>query len=273
MKITLTLIVTFFIAIANVFGQSQFYNIAVGVNAGMSTAFTGLNYKSGLAPFEKNEKSLMINKSSSFGGSLDYYFTPFLNAGIEYNMTSLKDGPDKHNRQFTSSLTSIELRAGVSLGQFVDYTYNDILYALRGLNISIGYGMISGSNTVKDYIENIDAALGIDERGNVDIPESQRKIYNPAGYRQHAGDLGKSKFSNVSMVPFTIGYNFIVYNQYEEQKMLVGINLKTVITGSDDLDGFNDDPKIFNNKAKDLYSVFGVSLKYMFGPRSLYYGR
>ncbi|ADY53461.1 hypothetical protein Pedsa_2922 [Pseudopedobacter saltans DSM 12145] len=251
MKRTLTLFVTFVISLTGAFAQSQFYNIAIGVNAGMTTAFTGMNYDKGLEAFKGNKKDLMINKAPSFGVSLDYYFTPFLNAGIEYNINQLKDGPDKHNRQFTSNFSTIELRAGAALGQFVDYTYNDILYLLRGLNMSLGYGVLSGTNSVEDY----NPSLGV----------------NPAGYRQHAGDIGKSKFNNVSMFPITIGYNHVIYNQYDEQKILLGVNFKTVFTTSDDIDGFNDDPKIFNNKAKDLYNVFGISIKYMFGPRSLYY--
>jgi len=272
LKRTLTLIVTFFIGAANVLAQSQFYNIAIGVNAGLTTAFTGLNYDEGLAAFNSNKKSLMINKAPSFGVSLDYYFTPFLNAGVEYNINQLKDGPDKHNRQFTSDFSTIELRAGVALGQFVDYRYNDILYLLRGLNLSIGYGILSGKNKVKPFIPNITVDKGgIDKTNDLNIPESERKIYNPAGYRQHAGDIGKEKLENVSVVPITIGYNHVFYNQYDEQKVLLGVNLKTVFTSSDDIDGFNDDPKVYNNKAKDMYSVFGISLKYMFGTRSLYY--
>ena len=247
MKRTLTLIVTFFIGAANVLAQSQFYNIAIGVNAGITTAFTDLNYKSG--EFKENKKSLMTDRAMSFGGSLDYYFTPFLNAGVEYNINQLKGGPDSHNRQFVADFSSIEIRGGAALGQFVDYTYNDILYMLRGLNLSLGYGIINGKNNVHNF-------------------------NNPDGKtpsRQHANDIGKSEFKNVSMVPITIGYNFVFYNQYDEQKILLGINYKTVFTSSDDINGFNDNPKIFKNKAKDHYSVFGVSLKYMFGPRSLYY--
>lgn len=265
MKRTLTLIVTFFIGAANVLAQSQFYNIAIGVNAGLTTAFTGLNYDEGLAAFNSNKKSLMINKAPSFGVSLDYYFTPFLNAGVEYNINQLKDGPDKHNRQFTSDFSTIELRAGVALGQFVDYRYNDILYLLRGLNLSIGYGILSGSNKVLPYRPELDF------RKRQDLPEEERVNKNPTGARQHAEDIGKAKFNNVSIFPITIGYNHVFYNQYDEQKVLLGVNLKTVFTSSDDIDGFNDDPKVYNNKANDMYSVFGISLKYMFGPRSLYY--
>jgi len=208
----------------------------LGVNAGLTMPFTDLNYKEGLPDVNNKRKLLM---APTFGGSLDYYFTPFLNAGVEYNMVSLKEGPDMHDREYTSDFSSIEIRAGVSLGQFVDYQYNDILYALRGLNLSLGYGIISGKNTAE---------------------------------KKHAADIGKDKFENVSALPITIGYNFVFYNQYDEQKVLLGLNLKTVFTNSDDINGYNDDPNQgFKNKAKDFYSTFGISLKYMFGPRSLYY--
>ncbi|MFD1629127.1 hypothetical protein [Pseudopedobacter beijingensis] len=257
MKRTLTLIFTLFVSIAAM-AQAEFYNFAVGIQGGMTTAFTGFNYKNGVYP--EASKSLTINKSKAYGATVDYYFTPFINAGLEYNIVQLKDGPDKHKRQFVSDFSTIEIRGSVALGQLVDYKYNDLLYVMRGLNFGLGYGVLSGSNDVEDF----KPELVVVENG-----ETVNK--NPFKSRQHKGDIGKKDFKNVSMFPITIGYNYIIYNQYDEQQILLGLNWKTVFTNSDDIDGFNDDPTIFANKAKDMYSVFGISVKYMFGTRSLFY--
>jgi hypothetical protein len=226
------------------FSQTNFYKLGIGFNAGVSTAYTGLSYTGDEAASDPDAtKDLSINKSKAFGGSIDYYFTPFINAGIEYNMVQLKDGPDQYERQFVSDFSAIEFRANVSAGQFFDFSYSPLLYSLRTLNVGLGFGVVSGKNNVEDW----DSGL------------------KPS--RQHGNDIGKKEFSNVFTIPASIGYNFNFYNAYDEAFLQLGLNYKVVFTTSDDIDGFNDDPTIFSNKAKDIYTTLGVSLKYMFGPR------
>lgn len=237
--------------------QANFNRIGLGFTGGLTTAYTGLTYGEspipGLAGFNPT-KGLTLNKSKTFGASLDYYFTPFITGGIEYNMVQLKDGTDKHNRAFISDFSSIEIRGNVAAGQFIDFSYSPFLYAIRNVNASIGLGFISGKNNVSDYNPTL----------SVDDPTSFPR-------RMHANDIGKSEFSGVLSVPLTIGYNINLYNAYQEVKFVVGFNYKTVFTMSDDIDGFNDDPATFQNTSKDVYTTFNVSLKYLFGPTSLYF--
>lgn len=240
------------------FSQAEFSRIGFGISGGVTTAYTGLTYGlselPGLAGFNP-KKTLTINKSKVLGGSLDYYFTPFIYGGLEYNMVQLKDGPDKHNRAFISDFTAIEVRGNVSAGQFIDYSYSPFLYAIRNVNAGIGIGFISGKNNVADWPVGTTAS----DPG-------------PFPRRTHGGDLGKSKFSSVVALPISIGYNLNLYNVYQEVKFVVGFQYKMVFTTSDDLDGFADDPNQgFQNNAKDAYTTMGVSLKYLFGPKSLYF--
>ncbi|HEX7366836.1 MAG TPA: hypothetical protein VF273_07065 [Pelobium sp.] len=243
------------------FSQSEFNRLGFGLNVGGTTAYTGLTFGlselPGLTGFNA-KKTLTSNKSKVLGGSLDYYFTPFIYGGVGYNMVQLKDGPDKHNRAFISDFTSIEIRGNVSAGQFIDYSYSPFLYAIRNANVGLGIGFISGKNNVADFPPGTDAST----------PTSPTV---PFPRRTHAGDLGKSKFSGVIALPISIGYNLNIYNAYQEVKFVVGFQYKMVFTTSDDLDGFADDPNIFQNNAKDAYTTMGVSLKYIFGPKSLYF--
>lgn len=230
------------------FSQANFSRIGIGFNGGLSTAYTGLSY--GLSPIIPGFnpiKGLATNKSQSFGGSLEYYFTPFINAGLEYNSVSLKDGTDKHNRAFISNFSSIELRGNVALGQFVDFSYSPVLYNLRNLNASLGVGFISGTNNVADF-------------GSSTFPS-----------RQHPNDFGKSEYSGVLAIPAAIGYFVNIYNVYQEPKFVIGANYKMNFTFSDDIDGYNDDPAIFENSSKDVFTTVSFSVKYLFGPRGLYY--
>ena len=235
----------------NAFSQSNnFSRIGIGVGAGLTTAYTGLSY--GLSPVIPGfspSKTLAINKSKFFAGSLDYYFTPFITAGLEYNSVELKDGTDKHNRAFVSKFSSIEARGTVSVGQFIDFSYagSDFLYNIRNLNASLGLGFISGTNNVGNF-------------GSGTFPS-----------RQHANDFGKSTFSSVVSVPASIGYNLNIYDVYQEIRFVVGFNYKINFVISDDIDGFNDDPAMFENNSNDVYTTLGVSVKYLFGPRGLYF--
>lgn len=230
------------------YSQANFSRIAVGLSGGYTSNFTDFSYGAGgpIPGFEPN-KTIFINKSHIFGGSLDYYFTPFINGGVEYNQVELKDGTDKHNRAFVSKFSSLEFRGSVAVGQFIDYSYSPFLYAVRNVNAGLGIGFINGSNNVGDF-------------GSGTFPS-----------RQHPDDLGKSTFSGVLCFPVTVGYNVNVYDAYQETRLVIGFNYKMNFTLSDNIDGYADDPRIFSNKSNDVYTTLGVSVKYLFGPKGLYF--
>lgn len=231
------------------FSQANFSRIGIGLQGGLSTAYTGLSYDNSLgAPFPNASKGIGTNKSQALGGSLDYYFTPFISAGVEYNSVSLKDGPDQHRRQFVSTFSSIEVRGNVAAGQFIDFSYSPVLYNLRNLNASLGFGVISGKNNVQNFT-----------------------VAGAPFSRQHPNDQGKSEFKNVLALPATIGYNLNIYNGYDEVAFVLGLNYKMVFTFSDDIDGYNDDPTVFANNSKDAYTTLSFSVKYLFGPKGLFY--
>lgn len=239
------------------YSQANFSRIGIGATAGVTAAYTGLTFGlsdlPGLAGFNA-KKGITTNKSKVFGGSLDYYFTPFITGGIEYNIVQLKDGPDKHNRAFVSDFSSIEVRGNVAVGQFIDYSYSPFLYAIRNINAGLGIGFISGKNNVKPF----DALKSITDT-------------DPYPRRMHINDRGMSKFSSVVSLPISIGYNLNIYDAYQEVRFVIGANYKMVFTSSDDLDGFADDPTIFDNNANDVYTTYGISVKYLFGPKGLFF--
>ena len=242
------IIIIFLFGTLSGFCQVNFNRIGIGINAGITASYTDFSY--GLSPIIPGFnaiKGLTTNKSQAFGGSLEYYFTPFINAGVEYNSVSLKDGTDKHNRAFISKFSSIEVRGSVALGQFIDFSYSPLFYNLRNLNASLGLGFISGTNNVADF-------------GSGTFPS-----------RQHADDFGKSKFGGVLSLPASVGYFVNFYNVYQEPKVVLGVNYKMNFTFSDDIDGYSDNPANFENNSNDVYNTMSFSLKYLFGPKGLYY--
>ena len=249
------------------FSQANFYQFGIGLQGGVTTAYTGLSYgdlkvinpSTGIDTTFTAKDGIAINKDKSFGLSLDYYFTPFISAGIEYNMVYLKDGPDRHNRQFESKFSNIELRGNVAAGQFFDYSYNPLVYALRNVNLSLGLGMISGTNNVKPY----NPALDSRSTGG----KNEQEPFS----RQHRNDLGQSKYSTVLNLPMTIGYRINFFNAYNQNLFQVGVHYKMVFTFSDDIDGYNDNPAMFQNNSKDAYTTLSFSVKYLFGPTKIFY--
>lgn len=249
------------------FSQANFFRFGIGLQGGISTAYTGLSYGNlkvtnpitGTDTTFTAKDGLALNKSKNFGLSVDYYITPFISAGLEYNMVTLKDGPDRHNRQFIADFSNIELRGNIAAGQFFDYSYNPLVYALRNVNLSLGLGMISGKNNVKPY----NPALDSRSTGG----KNEQEPFS----RQHRNDLGQSKYNSVLNLPMTIGYRFNVYDAYNVAFLQVGINYKMVFTFSDDIDGYNDNPSIYQNNSKDAYTTLGFSVKYLFGPTKIFY--
>jgi hypothetical protein len=241
------------------FSQGNFSKLGFGVHGGATIPFTGFTYDNAPNAPTTSTKTFDINKSTGFGASLDYFLTPYASFGLEYNSIQLKDGPDQHNRAFISKFSSIEVNGTLAAGQIIDASYHSIINEFKNLNISLGAGIISGTNNVNDYDPNLDQTNN--GGTNNQLPFS----------RQHGGDIGKSEFKNILAIPVGIGYYRNIYNTYDEAMVQIGLKYKTVFTLTDDLDGFNDDPTRFKNNSNDVYSTLSLSIKFIFGPKGIYY--
>lgn len=243
------------------FSQGNFSKLGFGLHGGATMPFTGFTYDNAPNATTTSTKTFGINKSTGFGASLDYFLSPYASFGLEYNSLELKDGPDQHNRAFISKFSSIEINGTLAAGQIINASYYSILNEFKNLNISLGAGIISGTNNVNDYNPDLDLSKNNPPGPNNQLPYS----------RQHGGDIGKSEFKNILAIPVGIGYYRNVYNAYDEVQFQIGLKYKTVFTFTDDLDGFNDDPTRFKNKSNDVYSTLSLSIKFIFGPKGIYY--
>lgn len=243
----LILILLLFVSITS-YSQAKFSKFSIGLSGGMTNAFTGLVFgRVGSIPGFIPTRTFSTNKDNSFGGSVDYYFSPFISAGITYDNVTLRDGTDTYNRAFVSKFTAIEIKGKFALGEFNDYTRTPFLYAIRNLNIQLGLGFVNGSNNVGDV-------------GSGTFPS-----------RQYDGDIGKSEFKGVLTVPSSIGYFINIYDAYQEPKIVLGFDLKTVYAFSRDIDGYNNDPAKFKSNLGDIYNVANFSIKFLLGPKGLYF--
>ncbi|MEO6728490.1 MAG: hypothetical protein ABIM99_01060, partial [Candidatus Dojkabacteria bacterium] len=88
--------------------------------------------------------------------------------------------------------------------------------------------------------------------------------------RQFDNDIGKSEFKGVLTLPISVGYFINIYDAYDEPKIVLGVDLKTVYAFSRDIDGYSNDPAIFKTNLGDIYNQANFSIKVLFGPKGLY---
>ncbi|HEY0895929.1 MAG TPA: hypothetical protein VGE15_05205 [Sphingobacteriaceae bacterium] len=210
-------------------GQYKNYNkLSFGLGAGLTNTFTDVQL-SGMA------QSARLNA--------DFYFTPFITAGLEGQVGSLHGGDatkDRHGREFTNSYKSVFATGKVHLGQFVDYERTAVLNNLKGLYVGTGLGIINNrmSRIVRTRNDGYTFS-GRDRSNNILLPLSAGVEYGLDDY------WGKTRFI------ITAGFQFNV-------------------AFGEGLDGYDDPPEKFENRMPDTYIITAIGLKYCFGPEGLF---
>lgn len=225
----LVLISCFFVVKS--FGQYNYYRLSAGVNVGSNVAFADLEKK---------------RPAQTITANLNYHLTPFTTLGLEYQNGSLAGGDklnDPHFRYFKNSYSSFTLGGQVQLGQVVDFESNNFLYAIRGLYMGLGVGMIK--NNVKDVVR-----------------------LQPPNYTYEFP--GKDKSSGI-VVPISTGMNFNILDRWGYTRYIFNVGYQFSVTTGEGLDGYNDASKggAFSN-IPDMYGVVSVGVKVCFGPEGLY---
>lgn len=215
-----------------VFGQSNFHKLGVGVGVGGNYSFTDVQ-KGGF--------------SKSFQGNLDYFFTPFISAGLEAQMGIIKSDskPDEHGRMFENGYKAFMLNAKVRAGQFTDFYYSDFLNYTKGAYIGTGVG----------YIQN-----------NMNVVVRDKMLEDGSIYPFP----GQDKSSSL-MVPINLGIDFFFSDGWGDMRYAININYQTNFTFGEGLDGYDDTQTIRKNigSGADMYNVLSVGVKYTFGFKGL----
>ena len=205
--------------------QSNFHKLSLGAGFGSTTSFTDVEKRDfGLAGY----------------GTLDYYFTPFLNIGMEVQKGEIAGGDvatDPNERQFINTYTSLTLNGKIALGSFIDYERNSFANAIKHLYAGAGIGLIR--NKMKSVIR---------------YPSS-----NPT-YKFPGVDSG-----NDIVVPLNLGINFYVGGKSGIRRLAINLNVQGNVTIGEGLDGYNDSPIKFENNNPDIYTYYSLGLKYHFG--------
>ncbi|WP_423148677.1 hypothetical protein [Rubrolithibacter danxiaensis] len=207
--------------------------MAVGLGVGANAAFADLDKKT---------------PSYSIIATGDYYITPFLTAGLEFQNGLVTGGDrftDPHLRYFKNNYTSITANGKISIGQVVNVDLYPKWYFIRNLYMGTGIGVIM--NNQKEIVRN--------------KPRPDGTIYTFPGKDKSMGLL----------LPAEIGMNFDLKTDYwGYTRFVVSAKYQFNVTFGEGLDGYNDPPTIFKNVSPDMLGVGSIGIKYTFGPEGLW---
>jgi hypothetical protein len=183
----------------------------------------------------------------AFNLAFVYNYNPYLPISAEIQAGTLSGGglapsQDPYGRQYTNNYKALIIHADFQLGAGIDYDNNWFLSIVKDFYAGAGVGLIYNSNTVQRY-----------------------SIYTPPypqpGYYKFPGQDTNIDF----MVPLRFGYEFKIFDSYNEPAFAIDIGYTHNLVFSEGLDGYNDPPSKFKNNAIDQYRQITFSVKYFFG--------
>lgn len=202
----------FFLLAINVNAQTNFYKLSTGVNIG-ATLNNG----------DLDKKSI----GYAYAGVIDYYFTPYLNLGFEFQSGNLKGG-ETGVSSFENNYKTIAFNGRIQLGQLLnDELLDEFVWRnLKGVYVGSGLGVIQ----------------------NKVATTSANKIVN---------------FNDKEIfLPINIGLNINIQRKWQEySRIMVNVNYHMGMSFEDGLDGAYD----VKSNTNDNYSFLSVGLRYNFG--------
>jgi len=208
------------------------YNFNLGYNVSPYINVT-LDYQFGTLSGGYNE---YYNKAAAaLDPTKESYDSLLLNIPLQYNKT------DPYHLSYTNSFQALNLHVDVQLGEFMDYA-GDGMIAKAAKNIYVGTGI----GLVFNSISNNNSRLS---------PDSTYYIG------------GEDNSQNI-MIPLRVGYQFKVYNNYDEPYLLVELGYQHNYILGYGLDGFAD-PLVLTKKFEQ-YSGFSFGIKFNFGSITSY---
>jgi hypothetical protein len=180
-----------------------------------------------------------IKSTRSARLTFTYNATPFVNYVVEVQTGNLQGGDaltTTTGRQFTNAYNAVLLRGQLQAGEILDYSGGGLTNAFKNLYVSSGIGVMFN-----------------------DIREINRYSILTPGFFTDGEDKSKQL-----MVPFRLGYEFKIFNKYDEPHIKIDLGYQYNFILGDSLDGFTA------GKQKDSYAQFGIGIKYALGQIATY---
>jgi hypothetical protein len=226
-KYILFFIATIAVTTANAQSGYNYQELGIGVGASYIRGYTNVQQQ---------------YYHPAFDLSFIYNYSPYVPIAIEFQLGQLSGGAahdlsiDKYGRAYTNNYKAVILHADLHLGEIIDYEDSQLLEALKNFYGGTGFGVISNTNTVVRH-----------------------PFYDPSYTFP-----GKDQSTDL-MIPFRFGYEFKIYDAYNEPGMAIDVGYIHNFAFGEGLDGYNDNPAKFRNNATDQYTQITIGFKYFFG--------
>jgi len=178
-------------------------------------------------------EKVLITPTGHF--NFNYNSSPYVNYVVEVQAGILKGGgnltPSK--RYFENKFTSVMFRVQLQAGELFDYSDSFFLNGLKNLYVSSGFGFVVNKLDIDTALRYPDAT----------------GFYSPG--RNHSNQL---------LIPGRIGYEFKVFNKYNQPSFKVDIGYQFNYILGDGLDGFET-----GRSKNDAYDQFSIGIKFAIG--------
>jgi hypothetical protein len=193
----------------------------------------GVGYGSTIA--KAGEQTL--TSANAVDVSFNYHFTPFTSVSLEGQFGQLTGGnaqTDIYAKQFINNYKAFILHTDIQLGEFIDYSHNPFLNGLKNVYGGIGAGILSNN------------------------------IGNNIVFNQATPESYIIQSTNV-LIPLRVGYEFKIFNHYDEPQFRFDVNYSFNTAFGKGLDGYSN----YTTSVK-FYNYLSLGLKYSFGPVAVY---
>ncbi|GGH11607.1 hypothetical protein E2R65_10000 [Mucilaginibacter phyllosphaerae] len=217
---------------SNAQSSLNYASFGIGVSASLNHAYADLKKQ---------------DDNKSFAVTANYFYTPYVPIGLELQLGTLSGGNSKDRkvdvdgRQFSNSYKALILHMDVQAGEVMDYQGSNVLNVLKNFYLGAGIGGIFNSVTTQRI-----------------------SPYDPS-YTFPGKDSGVNL-----VVPLRFGYEFKIYNSYEEPNIRLDIGYQHNLTFGEGIDGYADPSTKFKNNALDQYRQITIGIKLNFGGETSY---
>ncbi len=172
--------------------------------------------------------------------NFSYNATPYVNFVFEAQLGKLRGGDSlktKSGRYFNNDFSAFIFRGQLQMGEILDYSNSQFNNAIKNLYVSAGIGF------VVNHITQI----------------NRYSILDP-GYYTPGINNSKEPF-----IPLRIGYEFKLFNRYQQPSVKIDLAYGYNLVLSDNLDGFTAGAK------NDVFTQFALGVKFALGSGDISY--
>jgi hypothetical protein len=191
------------------------------------------------------------NTTRAYNVTAYYNLSPYLPIGAEYQFGQVSGGSiltDPNKRQYDNHYKAFLLHGDIGLGQIIDYSDNLFMGTVKDFYVGTGIGLINNN-------------MAFIQRTNL-IGSTQY----PVGTYTFPGKNSSLEL----MVPIRFGYEYKIYDQYDEPFVGIEIGYIHNITFGKGLDGYDDPSSTFKSNYPDQYRQIIIGIKVNFGPENSY---